>query len=231
MTTPLAPWALTCIVAEPVRPAASRTEAVSVVLPLTVGVHAIVTGPREDVVWLPTTLPAALSVKTFAEPLAPSTHSTTGAVPLTVAPGFGAVIATLREPDGGGGGGATTPLAPWALTCIVAEPVRPAASRTEAVSVVLPLTVGVHAIVTGPREDVVWLPTTLPAALSVKTFAEPLVPSTHSTTGAVPLTVAPGFGAVIATLREPEAAAARPATTRRRSPCRSRRVTAYRRRR
>ena len=115
------------------------------------------------------------------------------------------MIATLTVPDGGGGGGGglVTPLAPWTLTWVVVEPVRPAASRTEAVSVVLPLTVGVHGITTGPREDVVWLPTNLPAALSVKTFEEPLVPSTHSTTDAVPLTVAPASGCVMATLSAP----------------------------
>src|SRR6185295_12139269 len=191
----------------PMRPVASRTQAVSVFVPLVVAVHGIWTGPREEVFTPPTNLPLATRLNELAEPLVPSTHSVTAVPRLTSAPTFGAVIATLIVPDGGGGGGGgvvvTTPLAPWTLTWVVVEPVRPVASRTEAVSVVLPLTAGVHGITTGPREDVVRVPTTFPAALSVKTFEEPLVPSTHSTTDAVPRTMAPASGCVMATASAP----------------------------
>jgi hypothetical protein len=46
-----------------------------------------------------------------------------------------------------------------------------------------------HGSVTGPRDDVVCVPTCVPSALTVQTFDEPLVPSTHVTTRSVPLTV------------------------------------------
>src|SRR5687767_13389172 len=96
----------------PVRPAASRTVAVSVCVPFgTVAVfQARLTGPRADVVWLPTCRPSALNVKTLAEPLVPSTHSTTHAAPLTVALACGWVMKTRSALGvvGGGGAGAAT---------------------------------------------------------------------------------------------------------------------------
>src|SRR4029434_10165326 len=110
------------------------------------------------------------------------------AVPRMAAVLVGCVMKTcsVSFAGGAGGGGAGVPLAPTTLTCIVVVPVRPAASRTEAVKVLLPFVPGVHGIVTGPRAAIVWLPTTMPFAFRVKAFADPLVPSTHSTTHAVP---------------------------------------------
>jgi hypothetical protein len=53
---------------------------------------------------LPTTAPSTLSVNALAAPLLPSTHITTQLVLLTVAPAFGCVMKTLREPVGTGAG-------------------------------------------------------------------------------------------------------------------------------
>jgi hypothetical protein len=162
----------------PVLPLASRTVALSVWLPLPtlVVVHGIVTGPRAEVVWLPTVAPSTLSVKTLEEPLDPSTHSTTQAVPPTVAPPAGWVTATRSVPvvGGGGGGGGVdggggVPPALLTVTVRLTLPVRPPASRTLAVSTRLPLaTLAVfHGIDTGPEDDVVDVATVCPATLSV----------------------------------------------------------------
>src|SRR6185503_14437745 len=89
----------------PVRPVASRTQAVRVFVPLVVAVHGIWTGPREAVFTPPTNLPLATRLNELAEPLVPSTHRVTVAPRRTSVSSFGAVIATLIVPDGGGGGG------------------------------------------------------------------------------------------------------------------------------
>ena len=85
------------------------------------------------------------------------------------------------------------------MTVMLVVPVLPVASRTVPVNVWVPFGTGVvptvgHGSVTGPRDDVVWVRTCVPSALSVKTLDAPLVPSTHRTTHTVPLTVALAFG-------------------------------------
>lgn len=197
----------------PVLPAASRTVAVTVWLPLDkpVVVHGIETGPRAEVVWLPTIAPSTLSVKALDDPLLPSTHITTQALPPTVAPPVGWVTATRSVPlDAGGGAdagaaGATVPLVLLTVTVRLALPVRPPASRTLAVSTRLPLaTLAVfHGIDTGPVDEVVDVATVCPPTLSVYTFDPTAAPLTHTTAQLVPLTVAPLPGAVSATVRAP----------------------------
>src|SRR5256885_9792037 len=93
------------MLAVPVLPCASRTVAVSVWVPLITDrvSHGTVTGPRDDVVCVPTCLPSALSVKTLDDPLVPSTHITTQAVPLTLSLFRGCVMKTLSVLGGGGG--------------------------------------------------------------------------------------------------------------------------------
>src|SRR6267143_5625611 len=97
---------MTVMLVVPVLPCASRTVAVSVWVPLITErvSHGTVTGPRDDVVCVPTCVPSALSVKTLDDPLVPSTQITTQAVPLTVSLFRGCVMKTLRELGGGGGG-------------------------------------------------------------------------------------------------------------------------------
>ena len=82
-------------------------------------------------------------------------------------------------------------------------PVAPVASRTTPVMVWVPLSAEVvlHGIVIGPRDEPAFcVPTSRPSTLSVNVFDDPLVPSAHSTTQTVPLTVAPAFGCVMKTL-------------------------------
>jgi hypothetical protein len=200
----------------PVLPAASRTVAVTVWLPLDkpVVVHGIETGPRAEVVWLPTIAPSTLSVKALDDPLLPSTHITTQALPPTVAPPVGWVTATCSVPLAAGGGGAdaeaagaAVPPALLTVTLRLTLPVWPAASRTLAVSTWLPLaTLAVfHGIDTGPVDEVVDVATACPPTLSVYTFDPAPAPLTQTTAQFVPLTAAPLLGAVSATVRPPVA--------------------------
>ena len=110
----------------PVFPVASRTVPVNVWVPFDVAPtgfgHRILTGPSDDVVWLPICWPSAISVKTLDAPLVPSTRRTTHTVPLTVAPAFGSVMKTCNG-LGGGGGGATC-LTPTPMTCPLLCPPR-----------------------------------------------------------------------------------------------------------
>src|SRR5207237_10131367 len=98
------------------------------------------------------------------------------------------------------------------MTVMLAVPVLPCASRTVAVSVWVPLITDrvSHGTVTGPRDDVVCVPTCLPSALSVKTLDDPLVPSTHLTTQAAPRPVSVRPRCVMQTLRALSCGAARP---------------------
>jgi hypothetical protein len=79
----------------------------------------------------------------------------------------------------------------FTMIVMLVVPVLPLASRTVAVSVWVPLATErvSHGSVTGPRDDVVCVPTCLPSALSVKTLDDPVVFSAQITTQAVPLTV------------------------------------------
>jgi hypothetical protein len=70
----------------------------------------MVTGPRDEVVTVRTSLPSARRVKTLADPVVPSAHRTTQTVPLTVASALGWVMKTLTGLVGGGGGAASTRL-------------------------------------------------------------------------------------------------------------------------
>jgi hypothetical protein len=116
----------------------------------------------------------------------------------------GCVITTrsvsLLDEAGGAGAGAVLPLT---LTVTLVLPVFPAASRTVAEKVRVPLATAVHGIVTGPREAAVRVPMAVPSTLSEKVFDDPLVPSTHSTAVPLPPMVAPLFGYVMNTRSEP----------------------------
>jgi hypothetical protein len=89
------------------------------------------------------------------------------------------------------------------MTVMLVVPVFPVASRTVPAKVCVPFVSPcvTHGIDTGPRAVVVLVVIGLPSALRVKVFDAPLVPSTQSTTQAVPLTVADAFGCVMKTLR------------------------------
>ena len=81
-------------------------------------------------------------------------------------------------------------------TCV--DPVFPAASTAWPTIVCEPLATFFvsQGIDTGPRLPVV-LPTSSPLTVSVYVFAVLVVPSSHTTTHDVPLTVVPAFGEVI----------------------------------
>jgi hypothetical protein len=101
----------------------------------------MVTGPRAEIVRLPTTVPPALSVKVLAAPVVPSTHITTQLVLLTVAPALGWVMKTLSGPlgvgaglgagagTGAGGGAGLVGAAPIALPLTPRDRVSPSAVK------------------------------------------------------------------------------------------------------
>src|SRR3989442_709041 len=126
---------------------------------------------------------------------------TTQAVPLTVAPVVGCVIATWSEPAGAGGGvgggggrgGGVGPGAGWAFdlfTLPVPVPVWPLESRTPIDSVCVPLATFVVSIGidTGPLPPVC-VPSDVPSMVTVNVLLS-LEPLTHTTAHEVPLSVA-----------------------------------------
>jgi len=126
--------------AEPELPVASRAVAVSVCGPSGVCCESqlSVIGMLLDVSVL-TVVPATDRV-TVDAPLAPLTQTVTHTTPLTVAPGFGLVIATFNVPPvGGGGGGGGGVAVLFTVTVSVAVAVRPAASLAVSPSVWVPL--------------------------------------------------------------------------------------------
>ena len=127
------------------------------------------TGPAFDAVLVATVTPSTLSVKTLELPLAPFTHMTTHAVPLTVLPPEGWVIATCSVPVAAGGAGAGAAVLFRTLTDTFTLPVLPLASRTPTVRVCVPSATSVvfHGIDAGPLPLPVPLPTVLPPAVSV----------------------------------------------------------------
>src|SRR5215831_12347054 len=117
----------------PVLPAASRAAAVSVCVPSAASVvsYGSEIGPAVALVALPTVRPPSVSVIVFDVPVTPVSQTTAHAVPFTVVPAVGCVIATLSVPVGAGGGAAA--LATVTDSDAVAE--RPSESVTVAVSV------------------------------------------------------------------------------------------------
>jgi hypothetical protein len=118
--------------AAPVFAAESVTVATSVCAPsaTTFVSYGIDTGPRLAVVIEPIGRPPRLSEYVLRVLVLFSSHITAHAVPLTVVEGFGCVTASFSVPLVGGG--VVVLLA--TVTVRVAEPVRPAESRTVAVS-------------------------------------------------------------------------------------------------
>jgi hypothetical protein len=163
---------------------------------------------------LPTVLPFTLRVKVLDDPLVPSAQRTTQAVPRRLAPPVGCVMKTFTAEllgdeggdegfDGAGAGGGADALLPVTVTVLVALPTLPVASRTVTVKVRRPFAMPDHGIVTGPREDVVRLPSFTPFTLRKKLLDDPLVPSTQITAVPLPATVAPFFGCVMNTRSGP----------------------------
>src|SRR5437660_1192169 len=122
---------------------------------------------------------------------------TTQAVPLTVAPVVGCVIATWSEPVGAGVGvgvgvgvGAGAGAAFDVFTLTVPVPVLPLESRTPIDSVCVPLATFVVSIGidTGPLPPVC-VPSDVPSIVTVNVLL-PLEPLTHTTAHEVPLSVA-----------------------------------------
>src|SRR5262249_62264164 len=72
---------------------------------------------------------------TVDAPLAPLTQTVTHTTPLTVAPGFGLVIAIFNVPPAGGGGGGGGGVALFTVIASVAVAERPAASLAVSPSV------------------------------------------------------------------------------------------------
>src|SRR5437879_4300638 len=146
--------------------------------------------------------------------LAPFTHMTTQAVPLTVAPVVGCVIATWSEPVGAGVGvgvgvgvgtgiGAGVTLTFDVVTRAEPVPVLPLESRTPIDSVCVPLATFVVSIGidTGPLPPVC-VPSDVPSMVTVNVLL-PLEPATHTTAHEMPLSVAPEGGCVRATVNPP----------------------------
>src|SRR5207247_2641205 len=140
---------------------------------------------------------------------------TTQAVPLTVAPVVGCVIATWSEPVGAGVGvgvgvgvgtgvGAGVTLTFDVVTLAEPVPVFPLESRTAIDSVCVPLATFVVSIGidTGPLLPVC-VPIVWPSTPTVKMLLTPVLPCTHTTAHDVPLSVAPEVGCVIATVNPP----------------------------
>src|SRR5438045_3527564 len=117
-------------------------------------------------------------------------------VPLTVAPAAGAAIAAVSAAGGGGGG--MPPLLTVTLT--LPAPVLPLASRADAVRVCVPSAASFvsNGSEIGPAVPLVVLPTVRPSSVSVTLLALPVAPLIQTTAHAVPLTVVPFVGSVIA---------------------------------
>src|SRR5437764_270097 len=131
---------------------------------------------------------------------------TTQAVPLTVAPVVGCVIATWSEPVGAGVGvgvGAGAASTFDVVTLAEPVPVLPLESRTPIDSVCVPLATFVVSIGidTGPLPPVC-VPSDVPSIVTVNVLL-PLEPLTHTTAHEVPLSVAPEVGCVMATVNPP----------------------------
>src|SRR5581483_10111291 len=115
-------------------------------------------------------------------------------VPLTVAPAAGVVneAASVEPPP---------PVPFWTVMGTLNEPVAPAESRTVSVSVCAPFGTLMlfQAAVTGPLDVLLVVDTVCPAMVSVNVRAPAAAPLTHIVVHtAVPLTVAPLFGCVMA---------------------------------
>jgi hypothetical protein len=121
----------------PVLPVASRTLAVSSCTPSPDSVlsYGSEIGPALLLVVEPTARPPSVSVTLFAVPRAPLIQTTAHALPLTVVPAVGCVIATVSVPPGAGGGAGAGVAAFDTVTVRVAVAVAAAASRTVSVSV------------------------------------------------------------------------------------------------
>src|SRR5438046_4327792 len=139
---------------------------------------------------------------------------TTQAVPLTVAPVVGCVIATWSEPVGAGVGvgvgvgvgtgvGAGVTLTFDVVTLAEPVPVFPLESRTAIDSVCVPLATFVVSIGidTGPLPPVC-VPSDVPSMVTVNVLLL-LEPATHTTAHEIPLSVAPEVGCVSATVNPP----------------------------
>src|SRR5258705_208270 len=138
---------------------------------------------------------------------------TTQAVPLTVAPVVGCVIATWSEPVGAGVGvgvgvgvgsgvGAGIGLAFAVFTLAVPLPVLPVESFTPMLSVWDPfasfvVSIGID---TGPLLPVC-VPIVWPSTPIVKMLLTAVLPCTHPTAHDVPLSVGPEVGCLIATVK------------------------------
>src|SRR5438876_513398 len=142
---------------------------------------------------------------------------TTQAVPPTVEPVVGCVIATWSEPVGAGvgvgvGGGVGTGVGAGVtltfdvVTLAEPVPVLPLESRTAIDSVCVPLATFVVSIGidTGPLPPVC-VPSDVPSIVTVNVLL-PLEPATHTTAHEVPLSVAPEVGCVMATVDRPSGA-------------------------
>src|SRR6266404_2033907 len=142
--------------------------------------------------------PSTVSVKAMGVPRAPVSDMPTLTVPLTVAPSAGAVNEAVS------GAGPPPPPAFCTLNARVVLPELPAASRTVATSVCVPLATRVesHGSVTWFEASVPLTSVTPPMA-SVKVRVPAEAPSTQTSDHTVPVTVAPAAGLVMNTLSVP----------------------------